>query len=93
MYSNNDYDYWLFYSDTYTLKNYITVNVSKPTSVGNVTVIRTFPWKSVKYPNEYTKHKSISQLRQLIAGFPPQRPGFEPRSGHVGFVVDKVTLG
>lgn len=51
MYSNNDYDYCLFYSDTYTLKNYITVNVSKPTSVGNVMVITTFPWKSVKYPN------------------------------------------
>jgi hypothetical protein len=25
----------------------------------------------------------------LVTGFPPQRPG----SGHVGFVVDKVTLG
>jgi hypothetical protein len=24
--------------------------------------------------------------------FPPLRPGFEPRSGHVGFVVDKVAL-
>jgi hypothetical protein len=32
-------------------------------------------------------------LRRLVAGFPPRRPGFEPRSGHVGFVVDKVTLG
>jgi hypothetical protein len=25
--------------------------------------------------------------------FPPKRPGFEFRSGHVGFVVDKVALG
>jgi hypothetical protein len=25
--------------------------------------------------------------------FPPWRPGFEPRSGHVGFVVGKVALG
>jgi hypothetical protein len=24
---------------------------------------------------------------------PPRRPGFDPRSDHVGFVVDKVTLG
>jgi hypothetical protein len=24
-------------------------------------------------------------LRWLIAGFPPRRPGFKPRSGHVGF--------
>jgi hypothetical protein len=30
---------------------------------------------------------------QLFSGFPPRRPGFKPRSGHVGFVVDKVALG
>jgi hypothetical protein len=30
--------------------------------------------------------------RRLVAGFPPRRPGFEPGSGHVGFVVDKVAL-
>jgi hypothetical protein len=29
----------------------------------------------------------------MILGFPPRRPGLEPRSGHVGFVVDKVALG
>jgi hypothetical protein len=28
-----------------------------------------------------------------INHFPPRRPGFDPRSGHVGFVVDKVALG
>jgi hypothetical protein len=28
----------------------------------------------------------------IVAGFPPRRPGFEPRSGHAGFVVDKVAL-
>jgi hypothetical protein len=28
----------------------------------------------------------------LIAGFPPRRFRFDPRSGHVGFVVDKVAL-
>jgi hypothetical protein len=32
-------------------------------------------------------------LKQLVAGFPPRRPGFEPGSSHVGFVVDKVALG
>jgi hypothetical protein len=31
-------------------------------------------------------------LWQLVAGFPPQHPGFNPSSGNVGFVVDKVTL-
>jgi hypothetical protein len=29
----------------------------------------------------------------LVAGFPPRRPGFDPVSGQVGFVVDKVALG
>jgi hypothetical protein len=29
----------------------------------------------------------------LVAGFPFLRPGVEPRSGHVGFVVDKVVVG
>jgi hypothetical protein len=27
------------------------------------------------------------------SGFPPRQPKFEPGSGHVGFVVEKVTLG
>jgi hypothetical protein len=32
------------------------------------------------------------KLRQVVAGSPPPRPWFNPRSGHVGFVVDKVAL-
>jgi hypothetical protein len=36
---------------------------------------------------------AVSQLRGLVAGCPPRRPGFEPRSGHVGFVMDKLALG
>jgi hypothetical protein len=28
-----------------------------------------------------------------VAGLSPRRPGFEPGSIHVGFVVDKVALG
>jgi hypothetical protein len=35
---------------------------------------------------------AVPELRRLIAGFPQRRPKFEPRSGHVGFVVDKVAL-
>jgi hypothetical protein len=34
---------------------------------------------------------SSSSCQHLNVSFPP--PGFEPRSGHVGFVVDKVALG
>jgi hypothetical protein len=37
--------------------------------------------------------EAVPQFRRLVAGFPPRRPGFETRSGHVGFVVDKVELG
>jgi hypothetical protein len=36
---------------------------------------------------------AVTYLRRLYAGFPPRRPGVEPRPGHVGFVVDKVALG
>jgi hypothetical protein len=33
------------------------------------------------------------RLRRLVAGLSPRRPGFNPGSVHVGFVVDKVALG
>jgi hypothetical protein len=32
------------------------------------------------------------QLKRLVAGFQPQLPGFDPGSGQVVFVVDKVAL-
>jgi hypothetical protein len=32
-------------------------------------------------------------LMMQMAGFPPRHPGFEPRRGHVGFVVEKVAQG
>jgi hypothetical protein len=32
-------------------------------------------------------------LRQLVADLSTWRPGFEPGSVHMGFVVDKVALG
>jgi hypothetical protein len=41
----------------------------------------------------FIKEKTVPQLRRLVAGFPKRRPGFEPRSRHVGFVVNKVALG
>jgi hypothetical protein len=50
----------------------------------------------VKQPGREGDHlpptKAVPHFRRLVAGFPPLRPGFEPRSGHVGFVVDKVAL-
>jgi hypothetical protein len=35
----------------------------------------------------------VPWLRRFVAGFSPRRAGFDPGSVHVGFVVDKVTLG
>jgi hypothetical protein len=31
--------------------------------------------------------------RTIAVDFPPRRPGFDPRSSYVGFVVDKMILG
>jgi hypothetical protein len=35
----------------------------------------------------------MPQLRRLVVSFSPRCCGFNPRYVHVGFVVDKVTLG
>jgi hypothetical protein len=37
--------------------------------------------------------RAVPLLRWLVAGFSPRRPGFAPRSVHVGFVVDRVAVG
>jgi hypothetical protein len=36
---------------------------------------------------------AVPWLRRLVAGLSPRRPGFNPGSVHMGFVVDKVALG
>jgi hypothetical protein len=38
-------------------------------------------------------HRAVPWLRLLVAGLSPRRPGFNPGSVHVGFVVDKVAQG
>jgi hypothetical protein len=53
----------------------------------------------VKYILKYLRDKlwifskAAPELKRLVAGFPPRRPGLKPGSGQVGFVVDKVALG
>jgi hypothetical protein len=37
--------------------------------------------------------RPVAVLRRLVAGFPPRRSGFDPKSKHVGFVAGKVALG
>jgi hypothetical protein len=36
---------------------------------------------------------AVPWLKRLVAGLPLRRPGFDPGSVNVGFVVDKVALG
>jgi hypothetical protein len=38
-------------------------------------------------------YRAVPWLSRLVAGFPPWRPGFDPGSVHVGFMVDKVAVG
>jgi hypothetical protein len=57
-------------------------------------------WETKWFTNELLNNmehrlllfKAVPQLRRSVPGFPPRWPGFEPKSIHVGFVVDKVTL-
>jgi hypothetical protein len=37
--------------------------------------------------------RAVAYLRRLVIGFLLLRPGFDPRSVHVGFFVDRMTLG
>jgi hypothetical protein len=37
-------------------------------------------------------HFASQKLKRLVAGFPPRRLDFDPRSGNMGFLVDKETL-
>jgi hypothetical protein len=56
-------------------------------------------WKKkdriLKHPAQLNVTLSVTTvvLRRLVAGFQPRLPRFEPRSGHMGFVVDEVALG
>jgi len=38
-------------------------------------------------------YQTVPWLRQLFASLSLQRPGLNPRSVHVGFLVERVTLG
>jgi hypothetical protein len=51
-------------------------------------------WKEVSSSCPHFLHITLSE-KSVIHKFllPPRRPRFEPRSGHVGFIVNKVVLG
>jgi hypothetical protein len=54
-------------------------------------------WCSIQCNKAFVLRNSCREavlwLRRLVAGLSPRRPGFDPGSVHVGFVVDKVALG
>jgi hypothetical protein len=60
---------------------------------GRVVQCSVFSLNSVYVWTLVRPNLAAPELKRLVAGFPPRRPGFNPRSGHVGFVVDKVALG
>jgi hypothetical protein len=60
---------------------------------------RSWSAKANTQPADAADQRSVSvhsratpYLGWLVAGFPPRLPGFHPRSGQVGFVVDNVAL-
>jgi hypothetical protein len=73
-------------------------------SSGGLVWIRNVPSASTKARNLFTKLHSLSERPffngcastqfpySFIHRLPLWRPGLEPRSGHMGFVVDKVAL-
>jgi hypothetical protein len=46
-----------------------------------------------KYGGCHTQERTVPWFKQLFASLSQRRPGFNPRSVYVGFVVGKVALG
>jgi hypothetical protein len=51
-----------------------------------------FPFSPFLFPTNIL-FRAVPWLRRLVAGLPLRRPGLDPGSVHVGFVVDKAALG
>jgi hypothetical protein len=43
--------------------------------------------------DRYVPDNAVQKLRRLLTDFPSRQPGFEPGSGHVGFLVDEAAVG
>jgi hypothetical protein len=75
-------------SDDCNLHGHHRENIKSSLRIG-----RLIPGVSKFVPKLISGLWAVPWLRRLVAGLPPRRPGFDPRSVHVGFVVDKVALG
>jgi hypothetical protein len=66
-----------------TVRDGSAVNTAVSHAGGHVFV----PFLETEYSGRYLV---LSVLPPSVTGFPPRRPGFDPRSDYMGFVVDKV---
>jgi hypothetical protein len=72
------------FSNISELRVIITQTAESPTAKRNY---------EPQLPEHLLLYETVPQLRLLVACFPPRRPGVEPRSRHMGFVVHKVAMG
>jgi hypothetical protein len=56
-------------------------------------VLPPLKWVPGLFPGGKAADEAMPWLRRLVSGLSPRRPGLDPGSFHVGFVVDKVALG
>ena len=69
-------------------------NISETESATHVITFRqTENGRQPEKCNTNTRDLAVPWLRRSVAGLPPRRPGLDPGSVHVGFVVEKVALG
>jgi hypothetical protein len=57
-------------------------------------VCKVFSYEITGYVKLFSNRplQAVPRFRRLVAGLSPRRPGFDPSSVHVGFVVGKVAL-
>jgi hypothetical protein len=74
-------------------KNFVFSFLVSHNSSKFVKIYQTVPKMYVNFQVSSTLSQWVKPFYTLgLAGFPPRRPGFEPGSCQVGFVVDKVAL-
>jgi hypothetical protein len=94
--SNSTYDYARAFP-TVRWSNHFESTI--PPRSPNLSPSDSFVWGCIKdkayiwmnWKPTYPGGRAIAQA--VSRCFPPRRPGFDPGSGQVGFVVDKVALG
>jgi hypothetical protein len=84
----------------YDEKKHVFLEIHPWKSNLSILIITLSHWWNDNIDSKYVQHSNL-WIRTLdtwmnngrVAGFPQQRPEFEPRSGHVGYVLYEVALG